>query len=93
MPIEFPMRGETRSLTPELRDTLPGAFVRLPDGVTHYQLAGPEDAPVVVLVHGFSVPYFIWIQLLIFSCRPAVGPCASTCSAGAIPTGRTCAMI
>lgn len=60
MPIEFPMRGETRSLTPELRDTLPGAFVHLPDGVTHYQLAGPEDAPVVVLVHGFSVPYFIW---------------------------------
>ena len=60
MPIEFPMRGETRSLTPELRENLPGAFVRLPDGVTHYQLAGPEGAPLAVLVHGFSVPYFIW---------------------------------
>lgn len=37
-----------------------GGFVRLPQGVTHYQVAGPDDAPLVVLVHGFSVPYFIW---------------------------------
>ncbi|MGH9676041.1 MAG: alpha/beta fold hydrolase [Candidatus Acidiferrum sp.] len=37
-----------------------GSFVRLPLGVTHYELAGPADAPTVVLVHGFSVPYFIW---------------------------------
>ncbi|GAB4528010.1 MAG: alpha/beta fold hydrolase [Anaerolineales bacterium] len=37
-----------------------GDFVRLPQGVTHYQVAGPDDAPLVVLVHGFSVPYFIW---------------------------------
>jgi len=37
-----------------------GSYVRLPLGVTHYELAGPEDAQTVVLVHGFSVPYFIW---------------------------------
>jgi pimeloyl-ACP methyl ester carboxylesterase len=37
-----------------------GSYVRLPSGVTHYELAGPEDAHTVVLVHGFSVPYFIW---------------------------------
>jgi pimeloyl-ACP methyl ester carboxylesterase len=28
--------------------------------VVHYELGGPEDGPFVVLVHGFSVPYFIW---------------------------------
>jgi pimeloyl-ACP methyl ester carboxylesterase len=37
-----------------------GSYVRLPVGVTHYELAGPEDAQTVVMVHGFSVPYFIW---------------------------------
>ncbi len=37
-----------------------GAFVPLSDGLTHYQLGGPEDGPPVVLVHGFSVPMFIW---------------------------------
>jgi pimeloyl-ACP methyl ester carboxylesterase len=37
-----------------------GSYVRLGLGVTHYELAGPNDAPTVVLVHGFSVPYYIW---------------------------------
>jgi len=37
-----------------------GSYARLPAGVTHYELAGPENAPLVVLVHGFSVPYYIW---------------------------------
>ena len=60
MPIEFPMRGEKDVLTPTTRTKLEGAFIQLPDGVVHYQLEGPEEAPTVVLVHGFSVPYFIW---------------------------------
>lgn len=37
-----------------------GSYVRLAGGVTHYELAGPKDARTVVLVHGFSVPYYIW---------------------------------
>jgi pimeloyl-ACP methyl ester carboxylesterase len=60
MPFEFPMRGETYFLTPSVRATLPGGFISLSDGVTHYQFEGPEESPVVVLIHGFSVPYFIW---------------------------------
>lgn len=60
MKLEFPMRGETKHLTPEVRASLPGEFIQLSNGVVHYELGGPEDAPVVVLVHGFSVPYFIW---------------------------------
>jgi pimeloyl-ACP methyl ester carboxylesterase len=37
-----------------------GSYVRLGLGVTHYEMPGPTDAPMVVLVHGFSVPYYIW---------------------------------
>jgi pimeloyl-ACP methyl ester carboxylesterase len=32
----------------------------LPKGVTHYDIAGPDSGRLVVLVHGFSVPYYIW---------------------------------
>jgi pimeloyl-ACP methyl ester carboxylesterase len=38
----------------------PGKFITLPAGVTHYELSGPDSGRVVVLVHGFSVPYYIW---------------------------------
>ena len=51
---------ETANLTEEVRQTAGGSFVRLPDGVVHYELAGPPEGPAVVLVHGFSVPYYIW---------------------------------
>lgn len=37
-----------------------GRFVTLSDGVTHYDIAGPDTGRVVVLVHGFSVPSYIW---------------------------------
>jgi pimeloyl-ACP methyl ester carboxylesterase len=32
----------------------------LSEGRTYYELAGPEEGRPVVLVHGFSVPCFIW---------------------------------
>ncbi|MGB7875080.1 MAG: alpha/beta hydrolase [Anaerolineales bacterium] len=51
---------EKSTLNPETRSTLPGEFVALSNGMVHYELDGPEDAPVVVLVHGFSVPYYVW---------------------------------
>lgn len=51
---------EKVELTPDVRAALPGEFVELPGGFVHYELAGPRDAPVVVLVHGFSVPYYVW---------------------------------
>ena len=37
-----------------------GSYVELKEGVTHFELSGPADAQTVVLVHGFSVPYYIW---------------------------------
>ena len=53
-------RDERRVLDSATRAGADGSFVNLPDGCTHYQLGGPELADPVVLVHGFSVPYFIW---------------------------------
>jgi pimeloyl-ACP methyl ester carboxylesterase len=51
---------ETEILTPAVRQAAPGSFVQLPDGVVHYELAGPKETETVVLVHGFSVPYYLW---------------------------------
>jgi pimeloyl-ACP methyl ester carboxylesterase len=51
---------EKVALDDAARAGAPGEFVRLPAGVTHYEIAGPDSGRVVVLVHGFSVPYYIW---------------------------------
>lgn len=51
---------EKKPLTTDERKKATGSFVKLNAGVTHYQLAGPDTGQVVVLLHGFSVPYYIW---------------------------------
>jgi pimeloyl-ACP methyl ester carboxylesterase len=51
---------ERRDLDDGVRSSVPGQFVRLSDGYTHYDLGGPPNGRVVVLVAGFSVPYYIW---------------------------------
>lgn len=51
---------ERQALDDAARKGAPGQFVRLSDGVTHYELSGPDSGRVIVLVHGFSVPYYIW---------------------------------
>lgn len=56
----YRFRSEPRILDDAARAGAPGQFARLPDGWTHYELAGPPDALTVVLVHGFSTPYYIW---------------------------------
>jgi pimeloyl-ACP methyl ester carboxylesterase len=57
---DFIYRDESRDLDDAVRTVTEGSFIRLPQGYTHFQLAGPEATRPVVLVHGFSVPYFIW---------------------------------
>ena len=47
-------------LTPETREGLPGSFVELPTGVTHYELRGDPDGRCVVLIHGNAAPYVSW---------------------------------
>jgi pimeloyl-ACP methyl ester carboxylesterase len=53
---------ETAEVNDAVRHQAAGEFVHLSQGFTHYQLDGPEGGPTVVLVHGFSVPYFLWDQ-------------------------------
>lgn len=38
---------------------MPGQFVRLADGVTHYEPAGPDSGQVVLLAAAFSVPAYL----------------------------------
>ena len=53
-------RTETKELNDTTRRLTGGSFVQLPDGVTHYELSNATRDHTVVLVHGFSVPYFIF---------------------------------
>ena len=51
---------ESRRLDAQVRDSAGGSYATLSDGITHYQVSGPADGTPVVLVHGFSVPSYIW---------------------------------
>jgi pimeloyl-ACP methyl ester carboxylesterase len=50
---------ERRRLDDAARREAPGRFVRLADGVTHYEAAGPDTGRVVVVAAAFSVPAYI----------------------------------
>jgi pimeloyl-ACP methyl ester carboxylesterase len=56
----FAVDPERHDLDDAARRAAPGQFVRLSDGMTHYEIAGPENGRLVVLAAGTSVPYYIW---------------------------------
>jgi pimeloyl-ACP methyl ester carboxylesterase len=51
---------ENETLDAITRTGAQGEFANLPSGTTYYEIAGPDTGRVVVLVHGFSVPSYIW---------------------------------
>jgi pimeloyl-ACP methyl ester carboxylesterase len=53
-------RDEIKELNDGTRQAAEGSFIQLTGGVTHYEIGGNPNGAVVVLVHGFSVPYFIY---------------------------------
>lgn len=55
---------ETLELTLQEQKRLPGSFIKLPCGDTHYEMKGEGEA--VVLVHGFATPYFIYDKIFDF---------------------------
>jgi pimeloyl-ACP methyl ester carboxylesterase len=59
----FVARGETARLDDGTRATLRGSFVALSDGVTHYELTGPDDGELIVLIPGITIPLFYWDRL------------------------------
>jgi pimeloyl-ACP methyl ester carboxylesterase len=58
--MSFSYRDETKELNDLTRKEASGSFIQLSDGFTHYDLSNPKAENIVVLVHGFSVPYFIY---------------------------------
>jgi pimeloyl-ACP methyl ester carboxylesterase len=56
----FSFCGESLILDSEARSSAPGKFIELPDGIVHYEMAGPSNGQTVILVHGFSTPYHTW---------------------------------
>lgn len=52
-PEHLPLDAQARKLAP-------GQFVRLSHGMVHYRVAGPEDGRPVILVHGFSIPDYVF---------------------------------
>ena len=56
----FRFRGETQELDDRSRAGAPGRFIELSLGQTHYESSGNAAARSVVLVPGFSIPYYIW---------------------------------
>jgi pimeloyl-ACP methyl ester carboxylesterase len=60
----FISRDEDRRLDAVTRRELRGSFVELSDGVTHYELTGPDNGELVVLTGGLTVPLFYWDALV-----------------------------
>jgi len=71
--MPFSYRDEIKELNELTRREASGSFIQLSDGFTHYELSNPSPHPFtplplgegtgvrdVVLVHGFSGPYFIF---------------------------------
>jgi pimeloyl-ACP methyl ester carboxylesterase len=58
--LYFIKNKETKELTHEVRKNTGGKYVTLTMGQTHYELDGQDTGKVVILIHGFSVPYYIW---------------------------------
>lgn len=56
----FILHTERKELDAEARSAADGQFIQLKQGMVHYELAGESDRPLVVLVHGFSTPSYIW---------------------------------
>ena len=62
LPVVHYLRSDRETLTmnEDARRNVPGSFVRLSGGVTHYELAGPATGTAVLLIPGFSVTYSVW---------------------------------
>ncbi|MBE7535159.1 MAG: alpha/beta hydrolase [Anaerolineales bacterium] len=58
--MSFSSRDEIEILDAAIRASTGGTFIQLSDGITHYEIGGSEANAPVILIHGFSVPSFIY---------------------------------
>lgn len=61
--LPFYTDHEIAELTEKAREHQSGRFVTLQEGITRFDVAGPADGELVVLVHGLSSPTFVWGEL------------------------------
>ena len=61
--IYYILDPETNELNEAERARLGGAYIKLSDGFTHYELDGKNGGGLVVLVHGGRVPMWTWDKL------------------------------
>ncbi|GAA5032604.1 alpha/beta fold hydrolase [Microbacterium fluvii] len=59
-PIFFTTADESVHLDDATRADMRGSYIRCADGVTHYELAGPEEGPLVLLAGGLTIPLYYW---------------------------------
>jgi pimeloyl-ACP methyl ester carboxylesterase len=62
--LRYITNTETVELDQSVRAQAPGKFVKLSDGLVHYQLLGPAEAPTVMLVPGATLPLFVWDPII-----------------------------
>jgi hypothetical protein len=60
LPSELPRPWRKPPLNPDTRSRLRGSLIPLSDGITHYELTGPDDGELVFLLGGLTVPLFYW---------------------------------
>jgi pimeloyl-ACP methyl ester carboxylesterase len=60
MSLDLSWHDESRELGEAARRSAAGYFIHLSQGYTHYEVGRAGIPPDVILVHGFSAPYFIW---------------------------------
>lgn len=56
----FTARSETVALDDALRAQVRGDFIRCSDGLTQYELTGPAEGQLVLLVPGLTIPLDYW---------------------------------
>ncbi len=54
------LNRESKSIDDQERKNSGGKYIKLSDGFTHYEITGDDLAPVILLIHGFSVPFYMW---------------------------------
>ncbi len=57
--LHISLDWEKAEVTQEVREATGESYVALSDGVTEYQLSGPDSAQTVIMISGASVPYYI----------------------------------
>ena len=58
--VPLVIEATRKPMNDKARATAPGQFVKLPQGVTHFDWIGPQSGRVVVCIHGLTTPSFVW---------------------------------